>query len=179
VCVSPNSSKVRPRVFSQPTNIVQETVVTEAIPPSQSFRDELPLLSSEPASLVETEVYNTLQIKLPQSLYDEYAKTALLQDMSVEEVVQHRLAKCKNHNSLRGLWFSDSEHSQLENILKKRPLETAAQTLTLLSSTGIVNVDDLKITLTIPQRKVLSIRTRHGVTPIQVFEAMLRREFQV
>jgi hypothetical protein len=172
---------MRPKVFGQaPQQAVAEfTSPLEVVPPSQEFRDELPLLGDESSHGVEAEVYASVTLRIPQSLYDEYAKIAAAQGMSVEEVLQHRLAKCKTHNTLRGLWFSDSEHAQLEKLLKKWPLENASQALTLISQASVLELDDFKLSLSIPQRKVLGIRTRHGMSPQQIFEAMLRREFQV
>lgn len=144
------------------------------------FRDELPLLVAEEVSTgVEATIYTTVTLRIPQSLYNEYTSTAALQQMDVEEVMQHRLAKCKTHNTLRGLWFNDSERSQLESLLKKWPLETATQALTLLAQTGSIDMDGFKVSLTIPQRKILSIRTKHGMAPEKIFESMIRREFQV
>lgn len=181
------SPKTRPRVFGQMESRSTETPIVDAETPSVDFKDELllyfkdelPLLGEPLSTAPEAEFYTTVTLRLPQSLYDEYTKTAVSQDMSVEGVLQHRLAACKAHNALRGLWFSDSERSQLETLLKKWPLETATQALTLLSQIGVVDLDGLKLSLTVPQRKVLGIRTRYGATPQQVFENMLRREFQV
>lgn len=172
-------NKTRPRVFGQPESVLENTLSVEATVPSNTFRDELPLLGENTYTSVGAEVHTTVKLKLPQTLYEEYVKTASMQDMSVEDVLQHRVVSCKNHNSLRGIWFSDSERAQLEQLLKKWPLETASQVLTLLSQAGNIDLDDLKICLTLPQRKVLNIRTRYGSSPKQVFEAMIRKEFQV
>jgi len=160
-------------------NAAGSTASLDIIAPSTEFRDELPLLGETTSSSVEAEVYTTVTLRIPQSLYDEYANTASLQLMDVEEVMQHRLAKCKTHNTLRGLWFSDSERSQLEKLLKKAPIETAAVALTSLSQAGGVDMDGFKVSLTIPQRKILGIRVRNGTTPERIFESMIRREFQV
>jgi hypothetical protein len=176
-CVSP---KARPRVFGAvPKENIEVTAPTEPVEPSIEFRDELPLLGEESILNPAAEAYNTVTIQIPQSLWDVYDKVATAQSMSVEEVIQHRLAKCKNHNALRGLWFSDSEHSQLETLLKKCPLETASQVLTALKAASGIDLDGLKLSLTIPQRKVLAIRTKHGIDATKLFEAMIRREFQV
>lgn len=175
-----NTPRTRPKVFGQSATTFVETIVPlESAPTTQEFRDELPLLGEEETYGVEAEIYTTVTLRIAQTTYDDYVKTAKAQGMYVEDVMQHRLTKCKTHNTLRGLWFSDSEHSQLETLLKRRPLETASQALTLISQASGVTLDDLKIILTIPQRKVLSIRTKNGTPPQQIFEAMLRREFQV
>jgi hypothetical protein len=175
---------VKPR--GRPRKVFIGDVVTESannstdvLLPSEDFRDELPLLGEAAFPGLVAEVYTSVTLRMPQALYDEYAKTAESQSMSVEEVMQHRLSKCKNHNTLRGLWFSDSERAQLENLLKKRPLETASQVLTTLNTVADVDLDGFKISLTLPQRKILNIRARNGRSPEQVFESMIRKEFQV
>lgn len=175
---------MRPR--GRPRKVSIGDVVTESannssdvLLPSEDFRDELPLLGEAAFPGLAAEVYTSVTLRMPQTLFDEYAKTAESQNMSVEEVMQHRLVKCKNHNTLRGVWFSDSERSRLEDLLKKRPLETATQVLTTLSTVGDVDLDGFTLSLTLPQRKILNIRTRNGSSPKQIFEGMIRREFQV
>jgi hypothetical protein len=175
-------AKFRPRVFSGPVDqqVILEAPASEADLPSQEFKDELPVLGEPVHTEAEYEVYSTVTLRLPQAIFDEYSKLAIAQELSVEEVMQHRLVKCRNHNALRGLWFSDSERAKLEDLIKKRPLETAMQTLALLSTGGAFSVEGLDISLTIPQRKVLDLRTRHsGLNPKKLFEDMIRREFRV
>lgn len=173
--------KLRPRVFSGPVEQTVEvtTPLDDATLPSNDFHDEMPILGEVAAPAVEYEVYTNITLRLPQAIYAEYSKIAEGQELSVEDVMQHRLIKCRNHNALRGLWFSDSERSQLEELIKKRPIETSTQALALLSSGGIFSVEDIKISLTIPQRKVLDLRNRHGMPAQKIFEDMIRREFRV
>lgn len=172
--------KLRPRVFSGPVEQAVEVVtpIPDPVPPAD-FRDEMPVLGDVVAEAPSYEVYTSVTLRIPQALYEEYAKVAEAQELSVEEVMQYRLAKCKAHNAIRGLWFSDSERAQLEDLIKKRPIESAAQTLMLLTNGGVFNVEDIRVSLTIPQRKVLELRNRHGMPAKKLFEDMIRREFRV
>lgn len=170
-------NNVRPRVFTQP---VEVTSPLDGIPIQQpeAFRDEMPVLGFEPVPVVEVESYSSVTLQLPQSIYAEYARVAAAQDQTVEEVMQHRLASCKSHNAIRGLWWTDSERAQLEELVQKRPLESAAQALTILNKAGTFTLDGLEITLTPAQKRVLSLNMYGGRTPKSFLEAMIKKELR-
>lgn len=167
---------IRPKVFvPKPTVVTQE--VEEVDKPSETFRDEFPLMTGVDIPVI-VETSETVTLKIPQSVYDEYAKVATKSDITVEELMQHRLANCKNHNALRGLWFSDSERGQLENIIQKWPIESASQALKLLIKAGTVKIDGEEITLTPAQKRVLSLAMYGGRTPKSFFESMIKKELR-
>jgi len=143
----------------------------------ESYRDEMPVLGSKTEVIVENLVPITIQ--LSQDLYNQYTKLAIAQELTLEEVLQHRLDACKNHNSLRGLWFTDSERGQLENLIQKWPLESAAQALSLLAKAATVTFDEVAITLTPAQKRALSFAMFGGRTPKTFFESMVRKELRV
>lgn len=169
-------STTRHRVFV-PRPLVETHETTEAEQPSDTFRDEFPLMV-EVAIPAIVETYETVTLSLPQAVYDEYVKVAVRSEITVEELMQHRLANCKNHNALRGLWFSDSERAQLENIIQKWPVESASQVLKLLLKSGTVTINGEEIILSPAQKRVLSLAMYGGRTPKSFFESMIKKELR-
>lgn len=171
----------RPKVF-KPKHIdpvfMEPMDSAEPEKPAESFKDEFPVMTASTHVPVTTEVYETVILKVPQHVYDDYKKSAGAQEMTVEELMQYRLLACKNHNALRGLWFSDSERTTLENILQKWPLETASQAIGLIQRAGLIKFDALEITLTPAQRRVVSLCMYGGRTPKTFFEAMVKKELR-
>lgn len=175
---------LRPRVFSQK---IEATSPLDDVPsqPSPDFHDSMPLLGdSLDSPVVEAEVYASVTVRVPQSVYDEYRRVATAQGQEVEDVMAHRLGHCKSHNAKRGLWFGDSDRVSLEDLLQKRPLETAAQALAALKSGGsfkleIAEGETLSLSLNAAQRKVLRLAMYGGRTPQKYFEDMIRRELRV
>lgn len=187
---------LRPRVFTSGPPVEDRPIfpleheypdtgpLPELDPPSEDFRDEMPILSVGKKDEVETETYKSVTIRVPEVLYEEYRKVAASQDQTVEDVMQHRLASCKSHNALRGLWFSDSDRAKLEDLIQKRPLETPAQVLTKLSTSGTVALEGpdgekIELSLTPAQKKVLKLRMYGGRTYKAYLEGLLRKELQV
>ena len=97
---------------------------------------------NEDPAVNEHEVPVVLKLSLAQELYDEYQKLAENQGLTVTELIMHRLRRCKDHNSLRPLYFGDSHRGALETLLQKRPLETAEQALSLLAASMSVRIGD-------------------------------------
>lgn len=123
---------------------------------------------------VEGEVV-ILKLKVPAELYESYEKQAEKQGLKPEELVVHRLQRCKDHAGIRTLFFSDSQRQQLENILQKRPLENAEQTLALINAGLSVRVGDLPpITLTAQQVKRIGMMGYAGQTAEERFQFMLQ-----
>lgn len=172
------TTKTRPRVFVPNPTVVETVDIPEPEKPSEDYKDEFPLMNSSVSIPTIVETYETITLNLPQSIYEEYKKTAAKSEMSVEDLMQHRLSACKNHNALRGLWFSDSERGQLENLLQKWPLESAAQVLKLLVKHNTVIINGEEITLTPAQKRVLSLAMFGGRTPKTFFESMIRKELR-
>lgn len=186
---------MRPRVFGKEENQAVSPVdlpVTAFDPvglasPAESYRpeapaeyrDELPVLGVPEQIEVTSGPFISMSIRIPQDIYDEYKRVAVAQDLTVEEVIQHRLEACRSHNALRGLWFSDSERGQLENLIQKWPLESAAQALSIISRAASVKFDEIQISLTPAQKRVLSLSMFGGRTPKSFFEAMVKKELRV
>ena len=165
----------RPRVFNKET----ATSPIEYVPvaPAENFRDEMPVLGYEPPKAVEEMTLVHLQI--PTNVYNEYRRVASAQDLTVEELLQHRIQACKSHNAVKGLWFSDSERGQLENLLQKWPLENATQALGLIARAATVRFDEITVTLSPAQKKVLAMAMFGGRTPQTFFEGLIRKELRV
>lgn len=166
----------RTKVF-MPKPAIETIADIEPQKPSETFKDEFPLMVDvELPNIVET--FETVTLKIPQSVYNEYEKVAAKSEIKVTELMQHRLAACKNHNAVRGLWFSDAERAQLESILQKWPLESAFQALSLLSKSGKVVIEGEEIVLTPAQKRVLSLAMFGGRTPKTFFESMIKKELR-
>lgn len=90
----------------------------------------------------DAEVPVQVRLSIPRDLYDEYESLALMQGLTVTELIMHRLRRCKDHNSLRPLYFSDYHRAALETLLQKKPLETADQTVALLTSSLSIKIGD-------------------------------------
>lgn len=165
----------RPRVFSKETAV--SPIEYEPVAPAKDFRDEMPVLGAIPLKAVEETTLVHLQI--PTIVLNEYKRLASAQDMTVEELLQYRVQACKSHNAVKGLWFSDSERGQLENLLQKWPIETAAQAISIISRAATVQFDNVTVTLTPAQKKVLSIAMFGGRTPQTFFEGLIRKELRV
>ena len=120
---------------------------------------------NEDPAINEHEVPVVLKLSLPQDLYADYEKLAENQGLTVTELVMHRLRRCKEHNSLRPLYFGDSQRGALETLLQKRPLETAEQTLSLLAASLSVKIGDFPpIPLSAQQVKRIGLAGYAGQT---------------
>lgn len=177
---------IRPRVFGNVSPVEVTSPLDDLTPslPSPDFRDEMPVLNPTPIDQVEAEVYTSVTVRVPQRVYDEYRRVAAAQEQEIEEVMSHRLVSCRSHNAIRGLWFGDSDRSSLEDLLQKRPLESALQALSVLRTGGafkleVAENETLNIELTPAQRKVLKLAMYGGRTPKKFFEDMIRRELRV
>jgi hypothetical protein len=176
---------LRPRVFTEKLEAVSPLDDVPISPPSPDFYDEMPLMGQLPVEAqTEAEVYTSVTVRLPQSVYDEYRRVATAQGQEIEDVISHRLAQCRSHNALKGLWFGDSDRSALEDTLQKRPLDAPAKVLAALNSGGSFKLETtdgepITISLTPAQRKVLKLSMYGGRTPKKYLEDLLRREFRV
>lgn len=172
---------LRPRVF---TKTPEPTVLEEVIPydpaPPAEFRDELPVLGG--SFYIEEKPMTPVVLQLSQDLYDEYSRVAAAQELTIEQVLQHRLQACRTHNAIRGLWFSDSERGLLENLLQKWPLETAKQVLDLISRAATVKFDDIQVVLSPAQKRLLSLsisNSKQGRNLQSFFESLVKKELKV
>lgn len=127
-----------------------------------------PDIGNEAPAINEGEGPVVLKLTIPLDLYAEYEGLASKQGLTVAELVLHRLRRCKDHNSLRPLYFTDTQRAQLETILQKRPLELSEQALTLLTTMLSLRVGELPpIQLTAQQIKRIQMGGYAGQTPEQ------------
>lgn len=101
-----------------------------------------PELGNEIPAINDAELPVQIRLNIPQSLYAEYEKLAVGQGLTVTELIMHKLHRCRDHNSLRPLYFADTHRGQLETLLQKRPLETADQALALLNASLSIRIGD-------------------------------------
>ena len=131
-------------------------------------------LGNEAPAINEGELPVTIRLSVPQELYAEYEKAAANQGLTVTELIMHRIKRCKDHNSLRPLYFSDSQRSSLEQILQKKPIETAEQALALLGASLSIPIGDLPVQLTAQQRKRISMGGYGGTSAEERFAQIIR-----
>lgn len=106
-----------------------------------------------------------LKLTIPQELYNEYKQVADSQELSVSELMLHRLQRCAGHSSIRSLYFHTSHLVQLENLLQKRPLETPDQAVALLASALSIRLGDFPpVPVTAAQAKRLKMGAYGGKT---------------
>lgn len=124
-----------------------------------------PERGNEAPAINEGEVPVVLKLHLPQELYAEYEQIALGQGLTPTELIMHRLKRCKDHTALRPIYFNDSQRSQLEGILQKKPLENAEQAIALIKAGLSVHIGDLPpIQLTAQQVKRIGMAGYAGQT---------------
>lgn len=97
---------------------------------------------NEAPAVNDGELPVAVRLMLPQDLYKSYEDAALSQGLTVTELMMHRLRRCKDHNSIRPLYFNDQQRSSLETLVQKRPIETPDQALTLLTSSLAIRIGD-------------------------------------
>lgn len=97
---------------------------------------------SEVVAINESEGPVVVKLAIPAELYLEYKSLADAQDLTPAELILHRLQRCSGHSSIRSLYFSTSQLSQLEALLQKRPISTSEQALALLTSALSVRIGD-------------------------------------
>lgn len=122
-----------------------------------------PELGNEQPAVNEADLPVVLKLSIPQELYAEYETAASKQGLTVTELMMHRLRRCKDHNGLRTLFFTDSQRGLLEQLLQKRPLESAEQALSLLTACMSVRIGEFApIPLTAQQVKRLEMSAYGG-----------------
>lgn len=107
-----------------------------------------------------------VKLAVPVDLYNEYDQLADKQGLTVQELMLHRLTRCKDFNGVRPLFFSDAQRSQLEGILQKRPLESAEQALAALQACLSLRIGDFEpIPLPGPLVKRIGLSAYGGQSP--------------
>jgi hypothetical protein len=120
----------------------------------------------EAAAINEDEGPVVVKLTIPRDIYDQYADLAEKQDLTPADLMVHRLTRCRNHASIRSLYFSTSQLQQLETVMQKRPIETAEQAITLIQSAFSFRVGELPpIPITPTQAKRLHLSAYGGQTP--------------
>lgn len=107
-----------------------------------------------------------IQLTIPRELYNQYKDLADGQDLTVAELMTHRLTRCQSHSSIRSIYFSTTQVQQLEQLFQKRPLETPDQVLASIKAAFQFSVGELPpIPITPLQAKRIHIGTPRGQTP--------------
>lgn len=134
--------------------------------------DEFPIMSTGDAKPLQ--LVTKIELTIPTELYDEYARIATAQEQTIEEVISYRLDHCKGHNSLRGIWFTDSERIQLEKLLQKAPIDTATQALEIVRKAMGLDLSGIPLTLSMSQLRTLKLAMYGGLTPEKFFGDMIK-----
>lgn len=144
-------------------------------------RREMPYEST--VAINEDEGPVVVRLNLPPELYAKYAELAEKQGLTPAELLQNRLERCVEHSSLRPLYFSDSQRAQLENLIQKRPLETAEQVLPLLSSLLTFKVGEFEVPITNAQARRLQLSAYANMTVedrlVQIVQGALSKSLGV
>lgn len=120
---------------------------------------------NEAPAVNEDEGPIVLRVSIPRDLYAEYEGSAQKQGLTVAELVLHRMRRCRDHNGLRPLYFTDLQRGQLEQLLQKRPLETAEQALALLTTCMSIRIGEFPpIPITAQQVKRIEMSAYGGKT---------------
>jgi hypothetical protein len=143
-----------------------------------------PERGNEAPAVNEAELPVTIRLAIPRDLYADYESAAAKQGLTVTELIMHRLYRCKDHNSLRPLYFSDSQRGALETLLQKRPIENAEQALATLNANLHVRISDFPaIPLTPQQVKRIGMGGYAGQTAeqrlIQIVQAAIAKGYGV
>lgn len=113
----------------------------------------------------ENEVPKVVKIAIPAELYSEYVDLAAKQGLTLNELIIHRLRHCKDHNSIRPIYFSDAHRQQLEQAVGKRPLDTADQAVSAILAVFRFRVDGFEpIQLSSNQARRLQMAAYGGLT---------------
>lgn len=75
-----------------------------------------------------------IKITIPAEVYATYSELADSQELTVGELMAHRLARCADHSSIRSLYFTESQVRQLEAILQTKPLSDPEKVLGSISN---------------------------------------------
>ncbi len=112
----------------------------------------------EPAPVV-------LKLTLPAELYAQFEEMADGQDLTVAELMVHRLTRCVDHSSIRSLYFSESQVRQLEAVLQTRPLDDPIKALASITSWFKFRINEFEpVQVTAQQAKRIHLGAYTGVS---------------
>lgn len=131
---------------------------------------------NEAPALNEGEVPQIIKLAVPPDLYAEYEELAQKQGLTVAELMIHRLQRCKDHISVRPLYFTDAQRTRLEALIGKRPLDTTELALSAVSAAFKVRIDQFDpISLTVNQVRRIHMGAIGGQTPQDKLEFIITR----
>lgn len=117
-----------------------------------------------------------LKLNIPQDLYNTYKELADGQDLTVAELMVHRLTRCVDHSSIRSLYFPTSQLVQLEDLLQKRPIGTSEQAMALIRSALTIRVGDFPpVPITAQQAKRLAMGAYGGKNVIDHVNSVVQK----
>ena len=124
------------------------------------------LVQAPSEAINEDEGPVVVKLILHPDTYREYKELAEKQDLTAAELMAHRLTRCKDHSSIRSLYFSSSQVARLEQLLQKRPLETAEQAISLVAAAFSFRVGDFPpVPISPSQSKRIHMGAFSGQTP--------------
>jgi hypothetical protein len=114
-----------------------------------------------------------LQLHIPETVYDQYVEQARAVNLAVEKVCSDRLRTSVTHTAGRGLYFNDTERSDLERITGGHFVNTAAEALRRIETTVTLKVGDIEIEL---NGRVLQRASSRAKSERKTLEEYVRKE---
>lgn len=123
----------------------------------------------------EEEGPTVVKIAIPAELYESYKELANSQQISVADLMLSRLTRCVGHSSVRSLYLSESQLRQLEQIIQKRPIETADAALSTIAAAFRFRIDQFEpVAVSAAQAKRLHLAAYGGYTAQQHLERLIQ-----
>ncbi len=86
-----------------------------------------------------------LSLIIPEDLYDLYEQEAEEKEKTLNEVIIERLYACRHHHSSRGLYFDDSERSELESLTGGRILNTPQDAIKRIRNMESIRLGNVQV----------------------------------
>jgi len=113
----------------------------------------------------ESEGPVVVKVAIPSDVYQLYETIAAGQDLTVSELMSHRLQRCATHSSIRSIYFPESQLRQLEQVLQVRPIESSEHALVLITNAFKFRIDTFEpIVVSATQAKRLHLGAYAGFT---------------
>jgi hypothetical protein len=118
----------------------------------------------------ETRVRVTLE--LPASLFDLYEEQAIAAgNSSVEDYMQQRLQRCREHTALKPIYMNDAQRRRLEDALEHN-IDNADVAIAQVCTALAIQVGDVGVQIPAQLARRIATRIFRGET----YESVIRRE---
>jgi len=114
-----------------------------------------------------------LQLSIPSSVIEQYELQARAIGVSLEKVCADRLRTSVTHTSGRGLYFTDTERSELERITGGHSVGDATTALQRIKTTVSLKVGDITVELT---GRILARCASRATSVRKTLEQFVRKE---